>query len=259
MNISIINISDFPAIISDYEELNWINYLKVQWFMVNDYDLSTEMQNIEKLNSLLLNDNTEIVLFSSWWFNAINNINKIVSDAWKNNKVLIWFSDTLHIQWKFHDYENIYCIYWFTLRNIFELTDIETNMLLNFIKNKDYNTLLKVHKSWNNIISWKIYWWHLMIFINLLSIYKIDNLEWCILFLEFHWMEDYFIYYYLDFLKINNIFSKISWIILDVEDIKLIEYFKNNNVLNIYSLWKIRYLPIFKEVIINKWNLMMQK
>jgi len=263
ININIINVSDFPAIISSYEINTWKDFLIANNFQIENYSLNEKEESFEVFNSVLKSNEDEVILFSSWWFDTVNNIDLVIQNPWKWNKILVGFSDTLHIQSKFYNNNNFYILYGITLRNVFELNNYSKRILFNFIENQTFNINIQENIIKNNEIIWRLHWWHLMIFINIIDIYWIEILNWDILYLEFHWMEDYFIKYYLDILKIKWVFKKLSWIILD-KDIdnynknELIDYLSNNWVPNIYSLDKIDFLPFYKNVTIKKWNLIMK-
>ena len=262
MKISIINISDYPAIISTEEENKWLSFLNINNFSVCKSNLDIQLSNITDLNLLLKSDFYELILFSSGWFNAINNTNLINKQIGNWKKIIIWFSDTLHIQAIFYNDNNVYNIYGITLRNIYELNKIEKEVLINFIEKQVFQTYLIEDFSKQAIILGRLHWWHLMILLTVIDLYWIEIFEWDILYLEFHWIEEYFIYYYLDVLKNKWIFNKIWWIILDKEidninKLKLIKYFCDNWINNIYSLWKISFLPFYKNVIIENWKLIL--
>lgn len=264
MKINIINLSNIPWIISK-EELNlWLSYIKSIGFFIDEYNINNIDYNINLFNSLLKKNSNEIILFSSWWFNAINNIYSIEKFIWKWKKIILWFSDTLHIQTKFFNNSNVYNIYGITLRNIFDLDQIEKDLLLNFIHKQVFITALRIESEKYNSINGIIYWWQLMIFITVIDIYWIKINTWDILYLEFHWMEDYLIEYYLNVLKIKWIYNKISWIILEdkisnYDKDKLIIYFNNNWVNNIYSLNWVSFIPFYKNITINKWELILNQ
>ena len=264
MKLNIINISDFPAIISLDEKNKWLFFLKKNNI---DYDISFEWDkewNIDEINSLLENNIEEAILFSSWWFDTINNIDIIWKNIGKAKKVLIWFSDTLHLQAKFYNIYNIFNIYGLTLSNICELNNKNKEVLFNLVKNQNFE--IELHNEVINDVNiyGRLHWGHLMIFINILDIYWIKIIDWDILYLEFHWMEDYFIKYYLDILKNKWVFNKISWIILDREidnydKEELLKYFSKNWVNNIYSLNDVNFLPFYKNINIINWKLTLDK
>ncbi len=261
-NINIINISDFPAMISDEELNRWLDFLKENKYNIKELSLNKKEKALSILNALLMSNNDEIILFSSWWFDAINNINLVGNNIWNWKKFLIGFSDTLHIQSKFYNYNNIYIVYGITLRNIFHLSNDSKNTLFNFIDKQTFNITLESNLVHNNILTGTLYWWHLMIFINILDIYWIEVLNWDILYLEFHGMEDYFISYYLNVLKVKWVFQKISGVILDkkldnFDKNKLVRYFSDNGINNIYSLDNIDFLPFYKKITIDWWNIIM--
>ncbi len=255
MKINIINISDFPAKIY-LEEIEKAEYFfKENNIITEKYNFINKKVNLKKLKSVLESSGNEVILFSSWWIDAINNMKSIWNNIWTWIKVLLWFSDTLHIQGIFHNYKNIFNIYWVTFRNIFELSKTEKTMLFDFIEHQKYSTKLKIHSLKNDNIAGKIYGWDIIIFINLLSLITEINLKGSILFLEFHSVEESCIYYYLDFLKVKWIFSIISWIILDKDNPKIISYLQKNDIENIYSLSNISFIPLYKKVEIKKWIL----
>lgn len=260
MKINIVNISDFPAQISFDEKKKWLFFINDNDIFISDNINSDKNTNIKEINKLLESDDNKSILFSSWWFDTINNVNQIWNNIWIWNKILIWFSDTLHLQAKFFNKDNVFNIYGITLRNIFELNNYNKNLLFEFLNNQKFTINLLCYETKNNNISGRLHWWHLMIFITILDIYLLEVIEDDIIYLEFHWMEEYFIKYYLDILKYKWVFNKISWIILDekIDNIEieyLLSYFSQNWVENIYALSETHFLPFYKSVNIKEWQL----
>jgi muramoyltetrapeptide carboxypeptidase LdcA involved in peptidoglycan recycling len=107
--------------------------------------------------------------------------------------------------------------------------------------------------SGNKDFSWKIFGGHLLIFSQIYEYFQF-NIHNTLLYLEFHWMEEYMIEYIINILALKNIFSQITWIIFEENiDINIIHKFQKIWIKNVYKLKWFSYLPLFQEVII-EWN-----
>lgn len=253
MRFNIINLSDTPAAILDEEKNKWIEYLKSKWINVflNNESLFNSKSWINLFNELMESNNDEIILFTSWWFSSINNIESLTNNIWYWRKIILWYSDLSHIQYKFFNKKNVDIIYWITLRNIFDLSSSTEQNLFNFINKRNLN--IKLINS-NIIVKWSIIWWHLMIFTSMYNYFWID-FDNSILFLEFHWLESHFIFYLLNVLRVKGVFNKINLLILDQDSyyIKWISNYFNRIWVDIAILKDCDFIPLFKKIYI-KWE-----
>lgn len=259
MDISILNLSDIPAKISNQEYETGIIELKEMWYSICDYLTENEDidKNISTFNKILSSNGNSCILFSSWWSSAINYINKINADNIKWTNTLLGFSDILHIFSVFNKVENVFCLYGSTLRNIWDLTINEKKSLNSFIMNQQLEFEINQIVWWDKF-HWKIFWWHALIFSQIFEYFDFQ-IEGNLLFLEFHGMEEYLIKYILDVLNLKWVFSKIKWVILNqwVEP-WIIEKLKSLNVHSIYLLNDVSLIPLYKDVTISWWNFLME-
>lgn len=262
MKIYIINISSSPAHISSLELQQGISFLENNWFEVCTYDLNSRDYNIDTLNQVMSSEGDSIILFSSGWFDAINNMKYITetSKSWK--KTLLWFSDTLHIQSKYHNVGNVLNVYGITLRNIFLLTEEQKIVFFKLIYSECFYAKLTEEKMHSSLrIKWRLFGWHIMIFVTTLEAYSISLNSEDILYLEFHDLSEHLIYYYIDVLNMKGILKNISGVIIDqnsnlsINKKSLVDYLYELAEINIYSCENIGFFPLYKTVIIEKWNL----
>ena len=259
MDISILNLSDIPAKISDKDYESGIKKLKEMWYNIHDYLSSNESadKNIYTFNTILSDDDS-CILFSSWWTSAINYINKINTDNIKWTNILLGFSDILHILSRFDKIENVFCLYGPTLRNIWDLSINERKNLNSFILNQELEFETQQIKWWDEY-RWKIFGGHALIFSQIFEYFDFQ-IKGSLLFLEFHGMEEYLIKYILDVLNLKWVFTKIKWVILDSwVDSRIIEKLKFLNVNNIYSLKDVSLIPLYKDITISWWKFLMEK
>jgi|GEM_PF-2708411 len=96
-----------------------------------------------------------------------------------------------------------------------------------------------------------------MVFFTTLGIYDI-TLDRDILYLEFHGMPEYLVYYYLDILKARGLFRKVSSIIIDknpgdnIDKKRLMDYLYRLEKMNIYMTKNASFFPFYKTVNIKK-------
>lgn len=259
MNISILNLSDIPAKISDQEYEIGVEELRKMWYTIRGYLSVNEDidRNVSTLNNILSNDEDSCILFSSWWNSAINYIKKISTNDIKRTNILLWFSDILHIFSIFNKVKNVFCLYGATLRNIGDLSVNEKKNLSSFISNQELEFGIKQIVWWDKY-HWKIFGGHALIFSQLFEYFNFE-MEWELLFLEFHGMEEYLIKYILDVLNLKWVFSKIKWVILNqwIEP-WIIEKLKSLDIHSIYLLNDVSLIPLYKDVTISWWKLLMK-
>ena len=213
MKIHILNLSNTPAYIQEDEINKWLNFIKQHWFEYKFYEDTLYDSNkwIEIFNEIIESDQESIILFTSWWFDSVNKLKYLTRNVWNWNKYLLWFSDLLHIQYKYIAYDNVFNIYWITLRNIFELKKKEINALFNFYKYWKFDLSEFLDE---NLYNWeKLIGWHIMIFSLFYDHFELplDNMS---LFLEAHWLESYYINYLFDVLKYKWVLDRINSIVL---------------------------------------------
>ena len=258
MDISILNLSDIPAKISDKDYESGIKKLKEMWYNIHDYLSSNESadKNISTFNTILSDDENSCILFSSWWTSAINYINKINTDNIKWTNILLGFSDILHILSRFDKIENVFCLYGLTLRNVWDLSLNEKKNLNSFIMNQQLEFEINQIVWWDEF-HWKIFGGHALIFSQIFEYFDFQ-LEGSLLFLEFHGMEEYLIEYILDVLNWKWVFTKIKWVILNQWEMSwIIEKLRALDVNNIYSLKDVSLIPLYKDITISWWKLLM--
>ena len=259
MDISIINLSDIPAKISNQEYETGTRELREMWYSIRDYLPENEDidKNISTFNKILSSDEDSCILFSSWWNSAINYIKKLNTNDIKRTNILLWFSDILHIFSVFNKVENVFCLYGPTLRNIWDLSINERKNLNSFILNQELEFEIQQIEWWDEY-RWKIFGGHALIFSQLFEYFNFE-MGWGLLFLEFHGMEEYLIKYILDVLNLKWVFSKIKWVILNQWEMSwVIEKLKSLDVNNIYSLKDVSLIPLYKDVTISWWKLLMK-
>ena len=259
MDISILNLSDIPAKISDQEHESGIKELKEMWYNIHDYLSSNESadKNISTFNNILSNDADSCILFSSWWTSAINYINKINTDNIKWTNILLGFSDILHILSRFDKIENVFCLYGPTLRNVWDLSLNEKKNLNSFIMNQCLEFEINQIVWWDEL-RWKIFGGHALIFSQIFEYFDFQ-IEGSLLFWEFHGMEEYLVNYVLDVLNLKWVFLKIKWVILDSwVDSWIIERLRSLNIHNIYSLKDVSLIPLYKDITIS-WEKLLMK
>ena len=258
MDISILNLSDIPAKISNQEYETGIEELREMWYSIRDYLSENEDidRNVSTFNNILSSDENSCILFSSWWNSAINYIKKINTNDIKWTNILLWFSDILHIFSVFDKVENVFCLYGPTLRNIWDLSINEKKNLNSFISNQALEFEIQQVMWWDEYHC-KIFGGHALIFSQLFEYFNFE-MEWGLLFLEFHWMEEYLIKYILNVLNLKWVFSKIKWVILNqwVEP-WIIENLKSLDMHSIYLLNDVSLIPLYKDVTISWWKLLM--
>ncbi len=230
--IKILNLSDFPSKINKQEIQDWIKKILDMWFSVRKKTfLKNIRENIQVFNKSMISWKNEIILFSSWWNTTITNLKNIEKKSDWAEKILIWYSDILHLFYYLSDFENIKKIYWITLRNL-ELID---NLNFSWRKKIWFNIIKKSLDK--NIEKTKIIWWHPMIFLNMLynqkKIYS-DNFS---LYLDFHWMDWKNVEYYLYTLNYLGFFEELCQIVFFTKEIMLNE---NKNIIFTYleKIWK---------------------
>ena len=259
MDISILNLSDIPAKISDKDYESGIKKLKEMWYNIHDFlsDNENINNNVLIFNTILSNDEDSCILFSSWWNSSINHIKKVNIDNIRGKNILIWFSDVLHIFSIYNEVENIFCLYGPTLRNIVNLSDEERKNFNSFILDQYLDFKIQQIAWWDEY-HWKIFWWHALIFSQLFEYFNFQ-IKWSLLFLEFHGMEDYLIKYVLDVLNLKWVFWEIKWIILNQwVDSRIIKRLKSLNVNSIYVLKDVLFVPLYKDITIRWWKLLME-
>ncbi len=263
MKVHIINISDFPAHISTEEQEKWEQFLQENNYMYENHIALSSKKSTTLFHELLSSQNTEMILFSSGWFHAINQVSRWLDRVW-SEKIIIWFSDTLHIQAKYSQYDNVFNVYGLTMRNIFLLWEKHKNLLHSCIYQKKYIYQLIPLKEYKNSISGKVFWGHIMIFVTTLLLYNIYPKKGDILYLEFHGMEEYLISYYLDILKNLWVFKLCSGIIFDLgfnisfEREAVEKYTIDIPDTNIYIVYQIAFIPLYKKMNIDTWYLILQ-
>lgn len=259
MDLYILNLSDQKAKISEKEKIEWLRYLEWKWVSPIFFEdsLSKIEKNLNIFNTLALNNKNNSILVTSWWYESINYYNSLnATVTWSLN--FIWFSDLLHLMYRYHDYSNVLCIYGLTLRNISELSEIEWKKLIWLIESQKFEEKLEIvsHKSnWD----WLVYGWFILIFLNMILFQKIEVKD-VYLYLEFHWLDERFAIYYIDFLNIVWLFRSNKWVILNFtwyafEKSVLTEHILQftNNVYISHS----KFIPLFHKVTITKWNLIL--
>ena len=264
MKVYIINISDSPASISLEETKKGESFLQDNKYIYENKSTLARKESITLFNDILKSWEKEIILFSSWGTQSINNTYSLGNEIWYE-KIIIWFSDTLHIQAKYHDSESILNIYWITLRNIFLLVGDNLKLFQSYINDKEYKISLHVEYEKEKQISWRIYGGHLMIFVTTLLMYNAYPKNGDILYLEFHGIPSNFIYYYLNILKNKWVFDLCSWVICDIgfdADIDrdtIIKYMWEIKGINIYIADSIPFIPLYQKMNIQKWLLTLIK
>ncbi len=258
MDISILNLSDIPAKISTQEYETGVRKLKKMWYTVHDYLFDKkDANNISVFNNILSNNENACILFSSGGTCAINYIKTVNTTDIKGIKTLVWYSDILHILSNYDKTDNVFCLYGLTLRSICELSEREMKKLNSFILNHQLESEIQ-QIVWQKDYSWKIFGWHALIFSQIFEYFHFQ-LKWSLLFLEFHGMEWYLIEYIIDVLALKWVLSIINWIILEKWiDSRIIEKFKSFNISNIYLLMDISFIPLYKNVTISWWKLLMK-
>lgn len=259
MKINVINISDVDAKISQEEIIKWVNMLQSIWYDTIVHNQTFTKTSMQIFNKILQENSESILLFSSGWTAAINNMSwAIASNEVQFRKIMIWYSDTLHIQYKYAQNPLVNNLYGFTLRNIDTLSNKEKKQIINFIKYNKLNLKIKKIIGSDNV-SWKIFWWYGMIFSYIYDYYNC-SLENNLIYLEFHWLEQYLISYIIDVMHLKGMFKNIAGVILDeIYDPIVVEKLKWWWVLNIYTLQGYRFLPLFLHVNIQWTNLIYQK
>jgi hypothetical protein len=258
MNIDIINLSDVPAKFSQEELELGERIISSLWFTPKIHKDTFLDNGLKVFNSFMDKQEESIILFSSWWIESVNNIQWLNIFKPSQRKILLWFSDLLHIQSAFHNYESVESLYGITLRNIWELNQDEYGQLKEFLLNRRLSLSIE-HISKSIDFSWKIFGGHLLIFSQIYEYFHFD-LHNSLLYLEFHGMEEYMIDYIIDVLKLKNIFFDIYWVILE-EDINenIIYKLQNAGSKHIYKLKGFSYLLLFQQIHIVWNNLIYEK
>lgn len=259
MDLNILNLSDKKAKISKREVIKWLKFLESKWVntIFTENQLIDIEKNLSKFNTLAKSDIHKTILVTSWWIESINYFNSL-DDKINWCLILIWFSDVLHLMYKYYLNDNVMNIYWLTLRNVFELNNKDWNQLTKLINSNEYKLKLNtIQHDYND--SWFVYGWHILIFLNMILSQKIKVKD-SYLYLEFHWLDENFAKYYIDLLNFNWLFNLNKWVILNFHWYNLNKNIIINYLLplakNIYHT-NTKFFPLFKEIKIEKWNLML--
>jgi hypothetical protein len=255
----ILNLSDNQAKISDFEKNTWLQYLKSKEvdYIFSEENLVEITRNLDAFNKLAGNGLRNTILATSWWFESINYFNSLDAKitGWLN---FLWFSDLLHLMYRYYDCINVLCIYGLTLRNISELSEKEWGQLTVLLESGKFTEKLDIVGNINNGDG-RVHGWHILIFINMILLQKIEIKD-CYLYLEFHWLDERLIIYYIDFLNTLWLFQKNKWIIISFVWCSLEEGIITGRILrytnNLY-ISRSAFFPLFKQITITQWNLML--